>query len=76
MSIQVKTTVKLKPWATPNFAVLDNETDGGDRENHTLPVKELDAAAIDALAVAWLDELYLKTGKDNPFVLRTNSVRR
>jgi hypothetical protein len=67
MSVEVRTTVKFKPWGTPNFAVLDNTTDGGDRENHTIHVKELDASALDALSWAWLEELYQKVGKDNPY---------
>lgn len=54
---------------TPNYATLDNDTDGGDRENHTIPVKELDEYALAALAEAWLSDLYGKSEHHSPFQL-------
>lgn len=68
MSIEVRTRVKFKNWNVPNFAVLDNRTDGDDRENHTIPIMELDADAMAALAEAWLADLYGKSDFPNPFV--------
>lgn len=63
--------VKLKPFMVPNFASIDlNPLQHGDRNEATLPIKELTHDAIDALAEQWLTELYKKAEKRNPFVFR------
>lgn len=67
MSIEVRTKIKFAPWSAPNYARLDNRTDGGDRENHTIPVNELDEYALAALAEAWIEDLYGKTEHKSPF---------
>ena len=63
--------VKLKAFQIPDFVTVDlNPRHHGDRNNAGLPVAGLDHAALDALASQWLDDLYKKAGKRNPFVIR------
>jgi hypothetical protein len=64
MTVEVKTTMKFKPWRAPNFAVLD--TTG--TEGHPIPINDLDADALEALARSWLEDLYAGTEYHNPFV--------
>lgn len=56
-------TVQLKPWPTPNLAIPT--TDG----KPSVAVGDLPTSAVDALARAWLDELYKKAGHRNPWKL-------
>lgn len=68
-----KVEVKLRPFLVPNFATIDlNPRLHGDKNEASLPIAELDHAALDALAEAWLTELYKKAGKRNPFQMREN----
>lgn len=64
MAIEVKTTVKFKHWRAPNFAVIET-TDA--KDGHPIPVGDLDADALEALAVSWLNDLYSGTVHPNPF---------
>lgn len=68
MSLEIKTTIKFRAWRAPNYALLENAKDG-DRECHTIPVDDLDEAALEALARAWLEDLYGKTQHTSPFVV-------
>lgn len=60
----IKTSIELQPWTPPNFA----SASGKAVENAAIPVAALDAEALDALAYRWLEDLYSKAGKRNPFV--------
>lgn len=74
MNIEVKSTVKYREWNVPNFAVKDDafytKKDGLQPHMPPIPVIELDPEVVDALAGAWLDALYTKVGRSNPFVLK------
>lgn len=51
---------KFKPWQVPNFVSVEGEVEG-------VPVGQLSAATLNALAEAWLDGLYSKAGAANPW---------
>lgn len=57
--VTVVTECDFAPWRAPNFALLQSE--------HSVPVAKLSEAALMALASRWLDDLYAKAGKSNPF---------
>lgn len=68
--VQVKTSVHLNPWQTPNFATViipPGKREDGIRPAPTIAVADLDAEALDELAREWLNELYLKAKKPCPF---------
>jgi hypothetical protein len=61
--------VKLQPFLVPNFATVDlNPRHTGDKRETTLPLSELDSAAVNALAQQWLDDFYKKAGRRCPFL--------
>jgi hypothetical protein len=58
--------MKLKPWQTPNFASIEappRPKGEGFTELPSIPITELSAAALSALAEEWLTSLYQKAGK-------------
>jgi hypothetical protein len=60
--------VKLKSFQVPNFATIDlNPRHLGDRNEATLPIKDLSDEALDSLAQEWLVGLYSKAGRRSPF---------
>lgn len=68
--ITVTTAVKFRRWKAPNFATQDvppRPRQEGFKEAPTAHVKELPHQVLDALAAAWLDDLYSKTELENPF---------
>jgi hypothetical protein len=64
-STKTNMQIELKHWVVPGFAssVSDHCKDV------SFPVRDLPQAGLDTLAKAWLDELYDKAGKPNPFTL-------
>jgi hypothetical protein len=54
--------VTLKPWEAPNFAVRATATVPG-AEMAGIPVKELDDDTLEAMALAWVRDLYRKAGR-------------
>lgn len=56
--------VKLKPWSAPSFAARETEA-GEDRES--VHVSELSAETLEAMALAWLRDLYRKAEQRCPF---------
>lgn len=67
--VTVNAPVSYNRWQVPNFASPvrpprpRQEGIDGDRG---VPVVELPAEALDALARAWLEDLYRKAGRDVP----------
>lgn len=58
--------LKLKSWTVPNFATVEalpRHRQEGYNVAQTIPVTELSAEALSALAREWLTELYQKAGK-------------
>jgi hypothetical protein len=69
-TISVTATVKYRCWLAPNFARQDvpaRPRQEGFRELPTTPVGDLEPAVLDALAEAWLNDLYSKTTRASPF---------
>lgn len=61
--IKATLNVTLAPWTAPNFARCTSEDpppSGPTREEGSIPVRELSDEALEALAYAWLVELYAK----------------
>lgn len=72
--IEVRTKVKFHTWSVPNYATLGATQPRCDGWNTTpmppsIPVTELEDDALQALAKAWLTELYDKAGRKSPFVI-------
>ena len=60
--------VRLKPFMVPNFAVLQLDANvAGDGSG--IPIKDLDSDALEQLAYQWIDALFAKAGKRNPFTI-------
>lgn len=60
--------MKLKPWPTPDLAVVDeppNTRQAGMRELMKIPLQDLPAGSLQEMARDWLVELYEKAGKPN-----------
>lgn len=57
--VTVTTECDFAPWRAPNFALLPSE--------NSVPVIKLSEGALRALAERWLEDLYAKAGKTNPF---------
>ncbi len=71
--ITVTTEVRVRRWQVPNFAVQDmppRPRQEGFTEAPKLHVRELPHQVLDALAGAWLDDLYSKAGQRNPFAAK------
>lgn len=62
--ITVTTAVKFRRLLTPNFVTQDGS------QASTMHVRELPQQVLDALAGAWLDDIYSKAGQRNPFTSR------
>lgn len=67
--VSVAVPVSYRRWQAPNFATIDrppgNRQDGMQPLPST-PVAELDPKALDALAAAWIEDLYTKAGRKPP----------
>lgn len=71
-TVTVTAPVTYRAWKAPNFATLDMPPglkQDGLKELPSIPVADLPAVAMDALAQQWLDHLYGKIGRANPFKL-------
>jgi hypothetical protein len=68
MSVEVKTTLRLRPFEVPDTVriMLDTEETPDDP---SIPIEELDREALDALAGRWLDNLYASVNRPSPFYL-------
>jgi len=68
MTVEAKTNMKFKPWQSPNFVALALEHQQDSKEvAASIPVTELSAEALAALAQNWLDDLYTKANQPSPF---------
>lgn len=62
--VEATVDLKFKPFMVPNFASIF----GRDSADSTgFPVSDLSRHALDELAARWLEELYAKAAKRNPF---------
>lgn len=65
-TISATLDVKLKPFQVPNFVGIERKPglkQEGMQELPTIAIEDLSKAALNALAQAWLDELYRKANK-------------
>lgn len=68
-TVTVTAEVKFKRWQTPNFATRDTPPrprQEGFSMTEGVPIRELPAEALDALARAWLADLYRKVNRSVP----------
>jgi hypothetical protein len=68
--ITVTTAVKFRRWQAPNYAVQDMPPRPRQEGMVELPkahINELPFEVLDALAEAWLTDLYAKSEYANPF---------
>lgn len=66
-------SLKLKPWTPPIYALVERppgKREDGFREAPSVHVKDLPEDALHALAHEWLVELYRKTGRPMPWILK------
>lgn len=71
-TVTVSAPVTFKTWAAPNFAqpeIAPRPRQEGFRATESVAVADLAPAVLDALAAAWLEDLYAKTGREVPFAL-------
>ena len=58
--------MKLRPWAVPNFAALEQpvgKREDGLRPEVSIALSDLDQSALDGLVSEWLSEVYRKAGR-------------
>ncbi len=70
-TVTVSAPVTYRRWPPPNFASLDQpprRREEGRVATAATHVKDLTPEALDALAGAWLEDLYFKTGRPSPWV--------
>jgi hypothetical protein len=63
--------MKLRPWVPPNFASLEQpvgKRQDGIQPSVSIPLADLDQAALNGLVREWLQSVYHKAGKPNPWV--------
>ena len=66
LPISGRIAVKFRRWGAPGFAAIAG--DGrAEPKAEGVPVMDLDVATLDALASAWLEDLYKKAGKKSPW---------
>jgi hypothetical protein len=70
-TVTVSTSVQYRRWQAPNFATM--ETPPRPRQEGlqwapTTPIAELPREVLDALAQAWLDDLYAKANVSAPVI--------
>lgn len=71
-TVTVSAPVTFKTWHAPNFALPNlppRPRQEGFRVPDGVPVADLAPAVLDALAAAWLADLYAKSGRPCPFEL-------
>ena len=71
-AITVNAPVRYRKWQAPNFATQDTPPrprQDGFREAPSTPVAELAPEVLNALAQAWLDDLYTKAGHAAPRII-------
>lgn len=69
-AVTVMTKVRFKPFNVPNFASIQvgpRPKQEGISPLPSIPIAELDAEVLDALAGRWLDNLYAAVGRASPF---------
>jgi hypothetical protein len=63
--------MKLKPLMVPNFAIVQlsppSNAASASETGPSIPLRELDADALEELAYGFLIEFYKKAGKQCPF---------
>jgi hypothetical protein len=67
--VSVSVPVSFRRWQAPNFANVNRppgKRQDGLQELPSVPVADLDPKALDALAAAWIEDLYEKAGKKPP----------
>lgn len=72
MSIEVKMSISFQNWHAPNFALLESKPglkQDGIQPTPSIPVADLEANVVDALAASWLEDLYRKAGHRCPFTI-------
>lgn len=70
-TVTVSAPTTYRRWSPPNFASLDQpprRREEGLVATAATHVKDLTPEALDALAGAWLEDLYFKTGRPSPWV--------
>ncbi len=70
-SINVTTQVAFRRWKAPNFATMESRPrarQDGIQAMPSTPVRELAPDVLDALAAAWIHDLYAKAGREAPVV--------
>lgn len=78
-TVTVSAPVTFRTWSAPNFAqpqVAPGRRQDGLKIVEGVPVASLSPAVLDALAAAWLEDLYAKTGRACPFALTAETGGR
>jgi len=71
-AITVSAPVRFRRWTTPNFATQDvppRPRSEGFQEAPSTPIAELAPEVLNALAQAWLNDLYTKAGHSPPRIV-------
>ena len=65
----MKIEMKLKPWVTPNFVILEvpaRPRQEGWKEAPSIPLAEVDVAVLSDMCDAFRAEVFKKAGKPDP----------
>lgn len=65
--MKITTSIEIKPWKAPNFAVPQTSESHSRSDPTSIPVADLDQEALDDLVLQWIADLYKKAGKRSPF---------
>lgn len=65
MSHEINVPLRPRGWMVPNYANF--YMPGDDADTISIPVAEIEPAALDSLAALWLDNLYASVNRPSPF---------
>lgn len=67
-NVRAETEIEFERWRPPNFAIIAQDPTLAMRsDGQAVKIENLSAQALNAMAEAWLDDLYLKASAPNPF---------
>jgi hypothetical protein len=64
--MKTKIEIEVKPFNTPNVAILRMPMGDGEDTITSIPLKEIDASTLNKLCDDFTDEVFSKAGKSRP----------
>lgn len=67
VTVTVRTDVNFKPFMTPNFVTRA----GSGVAEYSIPLKEAGLEVLDKLVEHWINDVYTRADKRNPWMRKT-----